>query len=142
MFHVKHKNIYKLLFNLALKSLKNNDVPVGAIVVYNNEIIGKGYNTRQSKCDVCGHAEVNAIRNAEKKMGDWRLDDCILITTLKPCEMCHEIIKSSRIKNVYYYIDQQSVSYKIDENYIKFDSIDAYLIKYSKIFKNFFKKLR
>ena len=140
MFHVKHKNIYELLYKLALKSYKNDEIPVGSIVIYKDNIIGKGFNTRQSKCDVCGHAEVNAIRMAEKKLNDWRLNDCILITTLKPCSMCNEIIKASRISEVYYIFEQDKTNY--ENNYIIIDDKDEYISKIEKLFNDFFKKLR
>src|SRR5574344_1626328 len=105
MFHVKHTGkILEKLAKLAQISFKKGEIPVGALVIYNNEIIGLGYNTRQKKYDVCGHAEINAIRQAEKKLKDWRLNDCKLYSTLEPCEMCYKIIKECRIKKVYYLI--------------------------------------
>ena len=142
MFHVKHKenNIYKELYELAIKSAKNEDVPVSSIVLYNNKIIGKGYNNRQSKGTVLGHAEVNAIKQAEKQINDWRLSECTLICTLKPCFMCAEVIRSSRIKNVFYILDQEMFNYNYDFKQI--DENNEYIDKYKELFNNFFKKLR
>ena len=143
MFHVKHsKNIdyYKELYYLALKSFKIGDVPVGCIIIYNNKIIGRGYNNRQKKGNILGHAEINAILNAEKKIKDWRLNNCILITTLKPCKICAEVIKESRISKVYYLINQEKVNY--DYNFNKINDNNKYINKYNELFTAFFKKLR
>ena len=92
--------------NLCNIAYKNDEVPIGAVVVYKNQIIGKGYNQRVHKNDVTAHAEVIAIKEAEQYLGDWRLNDCDLYVTLKPCNMCTEIIKESRINNVYYLIEK------------------------------------
>ncbi|MBR1417150.1 MAG: nucleoside deaminase [Bacilli bacterium] len=132
---------YKILYKLALKSYKRNEVPVGAIIIYNNKIIGKGYNNRQSKSNVCGHAEVNAIIDAEKHLNDWRLNDCIIITTLKPCNMCYEIIMASRINKIYYILNQEKTSYK-SNSIIKLDENNEFVEKINNIFNNFFKKIR
>ena len=142
MFHVKHieDNIYKELYKLAVKSAKIDDVPVSAIVIYKDKIIGKGYNNRQYRKNVLGHAEANAIKQAEKHIKDWRLNECILITTLKPCNMCAEIINSSRISEVYYIFDQESSKY--DYNFKKIDDKNIYIEKYKDLFDNFFNKLR
>ena len=69
---------------------------VGAIIVKDGKILGQGYH---QKCGE-GHAEVNAIIKAERKLGDFRLNDCILLTTLKPCKMCQSIIEAARIKEI------------------------------------------
>src|SRR5574344_1621796 len=110
MFHVKHEDIEKYineLNKLELKAQNNGEIPVGAIVIYKEKIIGKGYNTRQFHYDVCGHAEINAIKQAEKKIEDWRLNNCTLICTLKPCNLCMLAIKETRIQKVYYFVNQK-----------------------------------
>lgn len=142
MFHVKHidDKYNKILYKLAYKSFKNKEIPVGAIIIYNNKIIGKGYNNRQCTNDVCGHAEIMAIKKAEKSIGDWRLNDCILISTLKPCKMCTEIIRESRIKYVYYYVDQNDSNN--EKKFKKINDCEEFVNKYMKIFNNFFKSLR
>ena len=142
MFHVKHieDKYNNELYKLALKSYKNNEIPVGAIVIYKEKIIGKGYNNRQSKCNVCGHAEIMAIKCAEKYLGDWRLNNCILISTLKPCNMCSEVINESRISNVYYYVEQNNSLNK--SKFIKVNGNQEFINKYLELFKDFFKKLR
>lgn len=86
----------------AKKSLKTDDVPVGAIVVCNDKIIGRGHNTREKKKNVTRHAEINALEQACKKKKDWYLNDCILYVTLEPCPMCLNAIAQARIKKIYY----------------------------------------
>ena len=93
---------YVELLELMNKAYDMDEVPVAAIVVKDGEIIGRGYNQRINKCSVLGHAEIIAIEEAEQAIGDWRLSDCDLYVTLEPCNMCKEIIKESRIKNVFY----------------------------------------
>ena len=93
---------YEELVQLMNKAYDINEVPVAALVVKDGNIIGRGFNQRIHKCSVLGHAEVIAIEEAEQALGDWRLSDCDLYVTLEPCNMCKEIIKESRIKNVYY----------------------------------------
>lgn len=86
----------------ANKAKKSKEVPVGAIIVYKNKIIARGHNKRLKSNDVINHAEIIAIRKAARKIKDWRLNDCDLYVTLEPCNMCKEIIKESRINNVYF----------------------------------------
>ena len=137
---IKIEDYTELLYKLVLKSYKNNEIPVGSIVIYNNKIIGKGYNTRQKTNYVCGHAEVNAIKDAEKYINDWRLDNCILISTLKPCNMCSSIIKESRIDRIYYLFDQDKVLN--EDNYNKIDYNDKYTELIEDLFSDFFKNIR
>lgn len=90
----------KEAINEALTSKKQDEVPVGAVVVYNNKIIGRGHNENNNKT-VCNHAEINAINEAIEYINDWRLNDCELYVTLEPCPMCAGAILKSRIKKVY-----------------------------------------
>ena len=92
----------KEIIELAHESDDNDEVPVGAIIVKNNVIIGRGINNREYSHLITGHAEINAINDACKCLNDWRLDDCVMYVTLKPCEMCLGAILESRIKKVYY----------------------------------------
>jgi tRNA(adenine34) deaminase len=86
----------------AKKAYLIDEVPVGAVIVYNNKIIARGHNTREKEQSVLGHAEINAIRKASKKVGSWRLEDCEMYVTLEPCSMCSGAIIQSRIKNLYF----------------------------------------
>ena len=85
----------------ARRAYKLNEVPIGCIIVYKDEIIGRGYNRRFTDKNTLSHAELNAIKKASKKLGDWRLDDCEMYVTLEPCQMCSGAIVQSRIKKVY-----------------------------------------
>lgn len=85
----------------AKKALALGEVPIGCVIVYNDKIIGRGYNRRITDKNTLSHAELNAIRKASKTLGDWRLDDCEMFITLEPCQMCSGAIVQSRIKKVY-----------------------------------------
>lgn len=77
------------------------DVPVGAVVIdQQGAVIGKGFNTREVSNNPLGHAEVNALNDAAKNLGSWRLDDCTLVVTLEPCTMCAGAIVQSRVGRV------------------------------------------
>ncbi|MBR6407741.1 MAG: nucleoside deaminase [Clostridia bacterium] len=81
---------------------ERGEAPVGAVVVRNGEIIGYGGNDRESAKSCFGHAEINAIKQAQKKTGDWRLDGCTIYVTLEPCAMCAGAIINARIDRVVY----------------------------------------
>ena len=85
----------------AKKALHIGEVPIGCVIVYEDKIIGRGYNRRITDKNTLSHAELNAIKKASKVMGDWRLDDCEMYVTLEPCQMCSGAIVQSRIKKVY-----------------------------------------
>jgi len=76
------------------------DVPVGAVIVKGGEIIARGRNTREADNDALGHAEISAIRDACRALGDWRLDGCTLYVTLEPCVMCTGACITSRIGRI------------------------------------------
>ncbi len=90
--------------SISIKEAKKSgrDVPVGAVVVKNGDVIATAHNERELDNDVTSHAEILAIRKAEQVLGNWRLDDCNLYVTLEPCPMCGWAILQSRIKNVYF----------------------------------------
>lgn len=90
----------KKAIELAKMSLDSDDVPVGAVVVKDGNIIGEGYNKREKESDPTAHAEIIAIKEAAKSLGSWRLDGCELYVTLEPCPMCAGAIINSRIKRV------------------------------------------
>lgn len=87
---------------LASKAEAIDEVPVGALVVHKGNIIGRGYNRRQTKQNPLEHAEIMAIQQASRKLKSWRLEDCDLYVTLEPCPMCAGAIIQSRIANVYF----------------------------------------
>ena len=92
----------KLALQEAEKALEIGEVPIGAIVVYDSEVIASGYNLRETSQTTLSHAELIAIDVANKKMGSWRLERCTLYVTLEPCAMCAGAIVQSRIPRVVY----------------------------------------
>ncbi|MBD1269619.1 nucleoside deaminase [Aeromicrobium tamlense] len=82
---------------LAREAAAEGDVPVGAVVVHEGEIVGEGRNTRERDADPTGHAEIVALRAAAAALGRWRLDGCTLVVTLEPCTMCAGAVVSSRV---------------------------------------------
>ena len=86
----------------AKKAFDEGEVPVGAAIVRNGEIIAVAHNNREAANDATGHAETLAIRKACEIIGSWRLEDCELYVTLEPCPMCMGAIINSRIKRVVY----------------------------------------
>ena len=76
-------------------------MPIGCVIVYHGKIIARGYNRRNIDKNTLSHAELNAIKKASKRLGDWRLDDCEMYVTLEPCQMCAGAIVQSRIKKIY-----------------------------------------
>ncbi len=85
----------------AKKAYEKLEVPVGAVIVKNGEIIARGHNLKETKYDTTKHAEIIAIQRASKKLNAWRLEDCEMYVTLEPCTMCAGAIINSRIKKVY-----------------------------------------
>ena len=135
------EKIEKKLLLLAQKAYKQGEIPVSAILVKNNKIISSAYNKRQRTHDVTKHAEILVIQKATKKLKDWRLDNCELYVTLKPCSMCTEIIKQSRISKVYFYIDKPINK----KEYNKTEFINLKVKTYTqfiKILQNFFENKR
>ncbi len=84
----------------AQKAYQLDEVPIGAVVVKNGEVIGRGHNLRESKKDPTLHAEIIAIRQAAAVLGGWRLTDCDLYVTIEPCPMCAGAILQARIRRL------------------------------------------
>lgn len=97
------------------------EIPVGAIVVLNDKIIGQGFNKRESKFDISSHAEIEAIKDAEKTLDNWRLDGATLYVTLEPCLMCSGAILQSRLSKVVFGSRDEKDG-AIVSNYFVFDS--------------------
>ena len=91
----------KEALKLAKKAYTLGEVPIGCVIVYEDKIIGRGYNRRKTDKNTLSHAEITAINKASKKMGDWRLEGCTLYVTLEPCQMCAGAIVQARIPTVY-----------------------------------------
>lgn len=128
----------EIALNEAKKSLKTDDVPIGAVIVENNKIIAKAHNTREKTHMITRHAEINAIEKACKKKKTWHLDNCTLYVTLEPCKMCLETIKQARISKVIYAASQEKKSNFKEPTMIQLKNVE----KASQLLKNFFKTKR
>ena len=78
------------------------EVPIGCVIVYEGKIIARGYNRRNTDKNTISHAELNEIRKASNKLGDWRLEGCTMYITLEPCPMCAGAILNARVSRVYF----------------------------------------
>ena len=129
----------KMAYCEAKKAYKNDEIPVGCVIVCENEIVACGYNKKERKNNALMHAEIIAIDKACKKLGSWRLDNCDIYVTLEPCMMCMGAIIESRIRNVYY-----GAKNKNEQMYV-FNMVDRFVNLYnvndadcSKILSDFF----
>lgn len=136
------ENVIKMLINEANKASKHGEVPVGCVIVSDGKVISKAYNKRESTNNVINHAEIIAIEKAAKRLKTWKLNGCDLYVTLKPCTMCKEIIKQSRIDNVYYLVDKPEAKKEYNKTKeIKInDSINENI--YLKLMADFFSNKR
>ncbi len=100
----KNEDEDSMFMNEALKEAKKaldiGEVPIGAVIVKDKKIISRAYNEKEKKQDITQHAELTAIRRASKKINNWRLNNCTMYVTLKPCNMCTGAITQARIKRV------------------------------------------
>lgn len=133
---------FEITIEEAKKAFKKNEVPVGALIVSNDKIISKTHNKRQSKHGVLNHAEILCIIKAEKKMKDWRLDNCEMYVTLEPCTLCKKIIEHSRIKKVYYLTNKPENNKEYKKTIYEHMSVDRYDKENKKILAKFFEKMR
>lgn len=105
MSEFTEKDIHKWM-NEAIKEAEKaraiDEVPIGAVVVKDGEIIGRGHNQRETSRNATTHAEMIAIQEANETLGNWRLEDCHLFVTLEPCVMCSGAIVLARLKSIYY----------------------------------------
>lgn len=106
-------------------ALEEGEVPVGAVVVKDGQIIGRGHNTREGNFDIAGHAEIVAMKEAAKTLGHWALDGCALYVTLEPCLMCAGAIKQARIRSLHY--GAKDERYGAESAYHLFSMKDAYM---------------
>ena len=92
----------RLALREAERAVEHDDVPVGAVVVHDGEVIGAGHNERELRQDPSAHAEMLALREAARALGSWRLLDAVLYVTLEPCAMCAGAIVLGRVPRVVY----------------------------------------
>lgn len=95
-----HEKYMKEAIKQAKKACALGEVPIGCVIVYQDKIIGRGYNRRNTDKSTLSHAEITAIRRASRNIGDWRLEECSLYVTLEPCQMCAGAIVQARITEV------------------------------------------
>lgn len=138
----KDKNIIDLLIKLANKAYQKGEIPVSAVLVKNQKVISKKYNLKEKTKDITAHAEILCIREAARKLKSWNLSNCDLYVTLKPCNMCMEIIKQSRINNVYYLLDKLDYKHEFTKtNFQKMESQNN-IETYQQLLSDFFQNMR
>lgn len=135
---MNHEHFLDLAFQEARKAAAKDEVPVGAVIVRDGKIIAKAHNLKESKSDATAHAEMIAIRKASKKIGDWRLNECTLYVTLKPCEMCAAALVHARIGKVYFGAEEtrsEMITHRYEMEYLE-------VIKCSSILSDYFRAKR
>lgn len=135
---------------LAKEAARDGEVPVGAVVVKGSQIVGKGRNRREKEKNVLAHAEIEAMSDACKTLGDWRLSDCEMYVTLEPCVMCCGAIINSRINKIVFGAYDEKCGVCVSQTELfempfvqKPEVIGGYMEKEcSELLGEFFKKLR
>jgi len=137
--------------NMAEVAFLNNEVPVGAIVVYKGEIIGRGFNQVIAKNSISSHAEINAINQASQFLKNYRLNGCDIYVTLEPCHMCAKAIVDARLNHLYYGASEpktgaiESIDQFLERDDINHDVIFSgghMKVECSELLKKFFKSKR
>ena len=139
------KKVLDLLLKNAEKAYKRGEIPVSAVILdQSGRIISSSFNDRQKKYNVLGHAEINAILKAEKKVRDWRLDGYSMIVTLEPCNMCSVIIKESRLDSVYYFLPKkkEDSSWEINIEKEQINDYKEYTNNFKRLLTDFFNNKR
>lgn len=135
----------------AKKAYNKLEVPVGAVIVKDGQIIARAHNLKETKYDTTKHAEILAIQKASKKLNSWRLIDCEMYVTLEPCSMCAGALINSRIKKVYIGASDKKTGAVGSVFNLLEDYTFNHKVEYQKgvlqdecenILKDFFKKLR
>ena len=135
---MKNKIVNKLK-QLNKKAMLNGDIPVSCIIIKNDKIIASAYNQKYKNNDPFNHAEIVAIRRACKKLNVTNLSECEMYVTLYPCMMCQGAIIESRLKKVYYILEQN----KIINNNVQYEqTFDDYTRYFQEEIKTFFKDKR
>lgn len=137
-------NYMNVAIEEAKKSLIYDDIPVGAVIIFDGKIISQAHNEKEIRQNAIMHAELIAIDRACKKMKNWHLDGCVLVTTMEPCMMCCGAITQSRIKKIIYGVENKKFGCtKILKEKFKIDCIkienDKEIVA---LLQDFFKKRR
>ena len=96
-----NKKYMDLAFFYAKMAYNLNEVPIGAVIVKDDEVVSYGFNLKEKNNSVLDHAEIIAIKEAARKLNNWRLDGCEIFVTLEPCKMCKSAIEQARISKIY-----------------------------------------
>ena len=99
---MNHQDYMRRCLELAAQAARQGDVPVGCVIVKDGRIVGEGRNRREEDGDATAHAEVEAIRDACRRLGSWRLHGCTLYVTMEPCPMCAGAIINARVEEIRY----------------------------------------
>jgi len=99
---VERQKFMRLALAEAQKAYALDEVPIGAVVVRNGEVIARAHNNKNKKKDALLHAEIEVLKKAQKKLGDWHLSDCDLYVTLEPCPMCAGACINTRIRAIFF----------------------------------------
>jgi tRNA(adenine34) deaminase len=151
MFSDQDRSYMRMALNEAQLSFDHNEVPVGAIIVKDNEVIGSGHNQVIKNNNIASHAEINAIINASKNINNYRLNNTKMYVTLEPCHMCAKAIIDARIDEIIFAAPEPKTGsiISIDNIYerIKFNHKISYkhgllMDEGSKLLKDFFKTRR
>jgi len=150
-FDLNDKKFMEEAVKLAFKAFRSGDVPVGAVVVKEGEIIGRGFNKKELTSDASAHAEMLALQEAAKYLGDWRLNSCVLYSTTEPCIMCAGAILHFRISEVVFGVSEPKFGGVLSKvNLFDLDTLN-HSVKYrygleseiiTKLMKDFFRKIR
>ena len=134
----------KVALKEAVKSLKNEDIPVGAVIVKNGEVVAKAHNRCNKNHTIHEHAEIICINEAIRKIGDSYLDDCILYITMEPCLMCFGAIEKTNIKKIVYGISNEKMGFSKFINYMPSKETEQNIcsIEIKEMMNNFFKNKR
>ncbi len=133
---------FQILIKLAEQAYEHDEVPISAILVKDDKIIAKAYNTKESTHNVTNHAEMLVIKKASGKLKTWHLEDCDIYVTLKPCPMCESALKQAHIRNVYYLLDKLDYKKEYTKTKIVKANIRTQKDEYYQYLKGFFQKKR
>lgn len=148
---IMNNKFFNLAFSQAEKAFINNEVPIGAVIVKNGEVISLGYNRKEEMHNCTAHAEIIAISEASKILNNWRLDGCEIYVTLDPCPMCASAIKQARISTIYSALSNSDENNsKIISEILKNDKVNSavefksgyFPDKSRKLLNDFFEKQR
>ena len=137
------EEVLNILLEDCEKAYSEKEIPVSAMIIdKDNNIVCHCYNKRQQNNRVIDHAEILSILEASNKIGDWRLNGYSMIVTLSPCKMCTEVIKESRLDNVYYILESKYYNSLLTPEFTKIEVPKEYEEKLNKLLTLFFDNMR